>query len=201
MFSRPARRPPDAAPRRNAERAETTRTALLDAAHALFVGRGYAATSTPDICSAAGLSRGALYHHWADKADLLRAVLEREAADVRAAIDTAAAPAASPHDALRQGADAYLAAMAQRGRTRLLLIEGPAVLGPAEAAVLDAGHAAAALKQGLRAALRRDDAFTAALSSLLSAAFDRAALDIDAGADAVSTRKAMRWLIERLSAA
>ena len=200
MFSRPPRplKRSAATPRSNAERAETTRNALLDAAHSLFVERGYAATSTPDICSAAGLTRGALYHHWSDKSDLLRAVLEREAADVRAAIEEAAAPATSPAAALRLGADAYLAAMAERGRTRLLLVEGPAALGPAEMNALDASHAAAALKQGLRAALRRDDAFTSALSRLLSSAFDRAALDIDAGADPAVTRKAMRWLIGRL---
>jgi AcrR family transcriptional regulator len=203
MFSRPPPRSAraSATPRSNVERTQTTRAALLAAAHQLFVERGFAATSTPDICAAAGLTRGALYHHWADKSDLLRAVLEREAAAVRAAIDSAAAPAASAQDALRLGADAYLAAMAERGRTRLLLVEGPAVLGLAETAALDAGHAAAALEQGLRAALRRDEAFTAALSNLLSATFDRAALDIDAGADPAATRKALRWVIERLLAA
>ena len=203
MFSRlPPRKPrATAAPRSNLERTQTTRTALLDAAHSLFVAHGFAGTSTPDICAAAGLTRGALYHHWTDKSDLLRAVLEREAAAVRAAIDDAASHATSAQDALRLGADAYLAAMAERGRTRLLLVEGPAVLGAAETAALDASHAAAALRQGLRAALRRDESFIAALSNLVSAAFDRAALDIDAGADPAATRKAMRWVIERLLAA
>jgi AcrR family transcriptional regulator len=189
---------PTAAPRRNAERIATTRAALLDAAHALFVERGYAATSTPDICAAAGLTRGALYHHWADKADLLRAVLEREAVAVRDAIDAAASDAATPAQALLRGADAYLDAMAERGRTRLLLVEGPAVLGPAEVEALDARHFASSLEEGLRAALRRDRVFTAGLARLVSAAFDRAALDIASGTDPATARKAMRWLVERL---
>lgn len=185
------------APRSNAQRTQTTRTALLDAAQTLFVERGYAATSTPEICAAAGVTRGALYHHFADKRDLFVAVLEREASAVREAIDNAAAPAAtSARQALRAGADAYLAAMAERGRTRLLLIDGPAVLGP-EAQAIDNAQAGAALRDGLKAALRRDAAFTAALASLLSAAFDRAALDQALG-DAAAARKAMRWLLERV---
>lgn len=187
-----------AARRSNAERVATTRAALLDVAHQLFVERGYAATSTPDLCAAAGLTRGALYHHWADKADLLRSVLEREAIAVRTSIEEAADAAASPVEALLRGADAYLDAMAQRGRVRLLLIEGPAVLGPAEVQALDARHFAGPLELGLRAALRRDPAFIAALARLVSAAFDRAVIEIESGADPTATRKAMRWIIERL---
>ncbi len=184
--------------RSNAERSESTRAALLDAAHALFVERGYAGTSTPEICAAAGLTRGALYHHWADKRELLRQLLAREASAVSAAIDAASAGANSPAEALLLGADAYLDAMVQRGRTRLLLLDGPAVLGPSEMAELDMAHAAGALSLGLQQALRREPGFTAALSRLVSAAFDRAALDIDAGADPGSTREAMRWLLRRL---
>ncbi len=187
-----------AAPRPNAERIAATRAALLDAAHGLFVERGYAATSTPEISAAAGLTRGALYHHWADKADLLRAVLEREAEAVRHAIDAASSDAATPEQGLLRGADAYLDAMAERGRTRLMLVEAPAVLGTAELEALDARHFASALQQGLRATLKRDTGFTTALARLVSSAFDRAALDIAAGADPAAARQAMRWLVKRL---
>lgn len=186
------------APRTNAERIAASRAALLDAAHALFVERGYAATSTPEISAAAGLTRGALYYHWADKADLLRAVLEREAEAVRHAIDAACAGVVKPEQALLRGVDAYLDAMAKRGRTRLLLVEAPAVLGSAELQALDERHFAPVLQQGLRAALRRDTDFTTALARLVSSAFDRAALDIAAGADPAATRHAMRWLVKRL---
>lgn len=184
--------------RSNRERTDATRASLLQAARALFVRQGYAITSTPEICAAAGITRGALYHHFVDKQDLFRAVLEQEAAAVRADIQAAAPAGASPRDALVAGAEAYLEAMTLPGRTRLLLIEGPAVLGLAELRDLDERHAAGSLTQGLRAAGVGVDAGgppLAALSALLSAAFDRAALDIDAGTDARNLRKAMRWLL------
>lgn len=181
----------------NPERTEATRLALLDAAHALFVARGYAATSTPEICAAAGVTRGALYHHYADKRALFHAVLQREAVAVREAIDVATARPSTARHALLQGADAYLAAMAERGRTRLMLVDGPAVLGAAEVEAIDAALAQDALRVGLKAALGRDAAFTAALAALLSSAFDRAALD-QASGDAAAARKAMRWLVARV---
>jgi AcrR family transcriptional regulator len=184
--------------RSNRERTDATRASLLQAARALFVRQGYAVTSTPGICAAAGITRGALYHHFVDKQDLFRAVLEQEAAAVRADIETAAPAGASPQDALINGAEAYLDAMTLPGRTRLLLIEGPAVLGLAALRDLDERNAAGSLVEGLRAAGVGGDAggpSLAALAALLSAAFDRAALDIDAGADARAVRKAMRWLL------
>lgn len=184
--------------RTNRERTETTRLALLDAARALFVGKGYADTSTPEIAVAAGITRGALYHHFEDKRDLFRQVLQRESQAVAADIEAAAPEQLSPREALLEGSKAYLNAMTAPGRTRLLLIDGPAVLGMEEIMALDDTTSAASLRQGLeRAGVGRDEASLDALTPLLSAAFDRAALAIDAGADAEETRIAMLWLLER----
>jgi len=184
--------------RTNRERTETTRLALLDAARALFVGKGYADTSTPEIAVAAGITRGALYHHFVDKRDLFRQVLQRESQAVAADIEAAAPEQLSPREALLEGSKAYLNAMTAPGRTRLLLIDGPAVLGMEEIMALDDATSAASLRQGLeRAGVGRDEASLDALTPLLSAAFDRAALAIDAGADAEETRTAMLWLLER----
>jgi len=182
----------------NRERTETTRLALLDAARALFVGKGYGDTSTPEIAAAAGITRGALYHHFADKRDLFRQVLQRESQAVAADIEAAAPEQLSPREALLEGSKAYLNAMTAPGRTRLLLIDGPAVLGMEEIMALDDTTSAASLREGLvRAGVGKDEVSLDALTPLLSAAFDRAALAIDAGADVEETRTAMLWLLER----
>ena len=184
--------------RTNRERTETTRLALLDAARALFVGKGYADTSTPEIAVAAGITRGALYHHFEDKRDLFRQVLQRESQAVAADIEAAAPEQLSPREALLEGSKAYLNAMTAPGRTRLLLIDGPAVLGMEEIMALDDTTSAASLREGLvRAGVGKDEVSLDALTPLLSAAFDRAALAIDAGADVEETRTAMLWLLER----
>jgi AcrR family transcriptional regulator len=186
--------------RSNQERTEATRGALLAAARALFVQKGYAATSTPEIVAAAGITRGALYHHFADKRDLFRAVLEGEAQTVAAEIEQAAPATRSVRKALIAGSKAYLDAMTLPGRTRLLLVDGPAVLGSAEIFALDEAHAGRTLREGLRAAMgdRLAPPVTIeALATLLSAAFDRAALAIDTGGDAAAIRAAMIRIVER----
>lgn len=182
--------------RTNRERTEATRQALLDAARALFVSKGYSDTSTPDICAWTETTRGALYHHFTDKRDLFRHVLLREAEAVTADILAATPDGLAPRAALIAGSEAYLDAMTVSGRTRLLLIDGPAVLGRAEMLAMDEDNAADTLREGLLAAVPGADKVSVdALSSLLSAAFDRAALDIDGGADAAEVRAALLWLL------
>ncbi|NOK03864.1 MULTISPECIES: TetR/AcrR family transcriptional regulator [Myxococcus] len=185
--------------RSNDERSATTRQALVSASRALFVEKGYAQTSTPEVVAAAAVTRGALYHHFEDKQALLRAVLEREFAELRRAIDQATPPALDAREALIAGSLAYLDAMAVPGRTRLLLVDGPAVFGHAEMMALDEASAAGSLREGL-AALLGDGPLVPALASLLSAAFDRAALAISTGGDAKAYRAAMLALIERVTA-
>ncbi|NVJ05667.1 TetR family transcriptional regulator [Myxococcus sp. AM001] len=185
--------------RSNDERSATTRQALVGASRALFVEKGYAQTSTPEVVAAAAVTRGALYHHFEDKQALLRAVLEREFAELRRAIDGATPPALDAREALIAGSLAYLDAMAVPGRTRLLLVEGPAVFGHAEMMALDEATAAGSLREGLAAVLG-DGPWVPALASLLSAAFDRAALAISTGGDAKTYRAAMLALIERVIA-
>lgn len=185
-------------PRTNLERTQATRHALLEAARALFVDKGYADTSTPEVSAAAGTTRGALYHHFVDKRDLFRHLLLREAQAVKADILAAGNDDLSPRQALIDGAQAYLQAMTVPGRTRLMLIDGPAVLGLSESTAIDGDNAADTLREGLAAALDRDPAEIDALAKLLSAAFDRAALEIDAGAQPQAMRESMLWLLRRV---
>jgi len=187
-------------PRSNRDRTEKTRAALMQAARALFVDKGYADTSTPEIVAAAGITRGALYHHFEDKRALFRSVVTDEALAVASAIERETPDGLQPLDALLKGSVAYLDAMRVPGRTRLLLIEGPSVLGLAEMKKLDDENAARTLRDGLEAAINARGLPLAALADLLSAAFDRAALAIDGGEDAKAYRAAIAALIRRVVA-
>lgn len=186
-------------PRSNRDRTEKTRAALMAAARRLFIDKGYADTSTPEIVAAAGITRGALYHHFEDKRALFRAIVTDEALAVADAIERNAPAGLRPIDALLAGSSAYLDAMGVPGRTRLLLIEGPSVLGSAEMKKLDDAHAARTLRDGLEAAMTKGGASLAPLADLLSAAFDRAALAIDAGEDAGPYRAAIATLIRSVA--
>ncbi|MBO6538319.1 MAG: TetR/AcrR family transcriptional regulator [Rhizobiaceae bacterium] len=172
--------------RSNRDRTDATRAALIAAARALFVDKGYAATGTPEIVTAAGVTRGALYHHFADKEALFRAVVEQEAELVAADIERAAPPQASDvAAALSAGGRAYLEAMRLPGRTRLLLLDGPAVLGRAAMDEIDARHGNRTLREGLTAAMRAGALPRLpleALTGLLGAMYDRAALAVANGA-------------------
>lgn len=190
--------------RSNRERTEKTRSALVSASRALFVEKGYADTSTPEIVAAAGITRGALYHHFEDKRALFRAVVTDEAREVARAIEQSTPAQLTPTDALVAGSEAYLDAMRVPGRTRLLLIEGPSVLGPMEMKSLDEKNAARTLREGLVAAIGGKPAMSAeqltALTDLLSAAFDRAALAVAGGEDDRVYRSAIVLLIQRIVA-
>lgn len=193
MRSKPARRS-------NRERTETTRAELIAAARRLFIERGYADTATPDIAAAAGLTRGALYHHFADKKALFQAVVEDEARIVADTVDNASPEILEPREALFQGGEAFLAAMAEPGRTRLLLLDGPAILGRATMDEIDARHSARTLREGLAFAAEARALATNVpidvLASLLSSAFDRAALAIETGANPTHYRAALASIID-----
>ncbi len=117
--------------RTQAERSATTRGALVAAARRLWAERGYAAVGTPEIATAAGVTRGALYHQFADKAALFLDVVEDVETDVtrRIAERVAASGAQDPAAALHAAVDAWL----EEGRVpevrRLLLLDAPVVLG------------------------------------------------------------------------
>lgn len=185
--------------RSNRERTEQTRQALIDAGRRLFVEKGYAETATPEIVAAAGVTRGALYHHFEDKKALFRAVIECEAQAVAGAIEAHSASYDAPRVALLAGASAYFDAMMAQGRTRLLLLEAPAVLGPSTTATIDAENTEATLRAGLAAMLPEAGAMLEPLTSLLSAAFDRAAIAIEAGGERRDYEQAIAVLLDGLA--
>jgi AcrR family transcriptional regulator len=120
--------PYDEAMSRKVEQGEATRGKLVDVAIALFTADGYAGASTTEIVRRAAVTRGALYHHFADKEELFRAAYEAVERDIFHRC-RAAAQGREGTDALKEGIAAYLDACLENQVQRILLTEGPLVLG------------------------------------------------------------------------
>ena len=113
------------------QRSAATRQALVAAARRLWAARGYAEVGTPEIAAAAGVTRGAMYHQFADKAALFLAVVEAVEQDVMARLVAAVARsgAASPAAAIRAAIEPWLDICVDPEVRQLLLLDGPSVLG------------------------------------------------------------------------
>jgi AcrR family transcriptional regulator len=120
---------PQEEPRTQAERSEATRGALIAAARGLFAERGYAAVGTEEIVREAGVTRGALYHHFDDKRDLFRAVFEQLESELAERFASEALSRSDPWEAMLAGIDMYLEISADPAMHRIGLIDAPAVLG------------------------------------------------------------------------
>ena len=119
----------DAAPTRTqAQRRERTRGALIDAGRALFAERGYAGAGREEIVERAGVTRGAMYHHFNSKEALFQAVYEVVEAELCDAIAKSAMASSDPIEQLRLGARAFLDAAATGEVRRIVLLDAPAVL-------------------------------------------------------------------------
>src|SRR5215218_9570395 len=119
-------------PRRTqAQRRDETREALIAAARELFTERGYDAVGTEEIVRAAGVTRGALYHHFRDKAGLLEAAYERIEAESteRVARIVLGSELHSPLEAMKAGVEAFLDECAKPELRQVALTDAPAVLG------------------------------------------------------------------------
>lgn len=168
---------------RRAERSDATRARLVRAARELFAKRGYAAVGTEEIVRRARVTRGALYHHFADKRDLFRAVheqLEGELTDAIAA-ELAGAGTDDPVEALTTATRTFLDACTEPDIARITLLEAPSVLGWEEWRRIDEqyglGLTIAGLTMGMEAGrLRRQP--VRPLAHLLLAAMGEAGMVI-----------------------
>jgi len=179
------------------ERSEATQQALIETASLVFASDGFAGAATPNLTGLAGVSRGALYHHFGDKAGLLRAVLEKQLKEL-ATIVEASPRLEDPVDDLINAGEAYLDAMQEQGRVRLLYVEGPAVLGMESMRELDQKHGVRTLRDGVARAVREGaihDVDVDATADLLSALYEMAATK-----GTTEHRQALRAFIEGLRA-
>ncbi|MGH7525832.1 MAG: TetR family transcriptional regulator [Gemmatimonadales bacterium] len=134
-------------------RSAATREKLISVARPLFAERGFDAVPAEEIVGRAGLTRGALYHHFGGKEGLFDAVHEALHRDIGERIERAAERAGGPWEALIAGCLAFLDACADRKIQRVMLRDAPVVLGWERWRAVDAAHGLGLLKAGLREAM------------------------------------------------
>lgn len=188
---------------RRAAQAAATRAALVDAARRLFVEKGYHATGTEEVVAEAGVgTRGALYHHFADKQALFEAAFIAVEEDlVMEAAKNLADPADGALNQLRQGLIGFLDASLTPHVQRILLIDGPAVLGWLRWRELESRYGLGAIRAMLERAVGEGDLAAGqpvdALAHVLLAAADETALFI---ANAPDQRAARDQGVQALNA-
>ena len=185
--------------RTQADRRAATREALLAAAREEFVEHGFAAAATEAVVLRAGVTRGALYYHFPDKAALLAAVVEAVAAEVHDAVADAASRSTSPRQALADGMRAYLDACLSADARTIYLVDGPAVLGWRRWREIDGAYSARLLREGVGETLAGESGRDAdALTTLLSGACNEAALWLADAPDDTDRKRAIDLAVDDL---
>jgi len=173
--------------------ADETRKRVIDTARRLFSENGYFATGTTEIVEAAGVgTRGALYHHFENKEALFLTVLEAVEADLGARV-AVTLTGASWYERLLQALSGFLdAAVEEPDVRRILLIDGPAVLGWDRWREIETRHGLGAIRHMLDEGVKEGSlrvADTDAMAHLLLSLVDEAALFI---AHAANPKRARR---------
>ena len=184
-----------------AAKAAESRAALVSAARRLFIEKGYFATGTEEIVAAAGVgTRGALYHHFEDKRALFLAVFEQVEQDLIAAAGDVP-PVGGAFDVLRGGLLGFLDASLTPEVQRVLLIDGPAVLGWQEWRELEERYGLGVIRSLLGLAVS-DGTLPPqpidALAHVLLAAVDEAALFIANADDKQAAKEQAVGTVDRL---
>ena len=177
-----------------AEQVAQTRGALVAAGRRLFGEKGFRATSVEDLAREARVTTGALYHHFPTKTALFEAVFMQAHTDLMTASTKAAQGASDGIDELARGFEAFLDGVLQPDMQRILIVDGPAVLGLARYTELDEQYAHAVIVHSLTAAAEAgtitvEDPETA--TRLLLGALTRGAMLIANSPDPVETRHAV----------
>jgi AcrR family transcriptional regulator len=193
-------RPPSA---RRAEHAADTRGALITAARRLFAAHGFDGTGTEQIVAEARVTRGALYHHFRDKADIFRAAMGEAAADVATRLidEQLAAEAESPMAEIRDGVSAFLDVCVDGDFQRIVLVDGPRVLGAEAWEDLVERYGRSLLEEWLRRCMSTgdlDQVPVRALARLLIAMLTEASLAIARADDPTAERAALGEVLDRI---
>jgi AcrR family transcriptional regulator len=187
---------------RKAEQSEATRAELVKVARRLFAQRGYGDVATEEIVRAAGVTRGALYHHFTDKRDLFRAVYEEVESDLTQRIAAEALKTATnPLEGMRAASSAFLdACMDDPEVQRITLLDAPAVLGWEEWREIGTRYGLGLIQASLQAAMDEgliDEHPVKPLAHILLGSLDEAALVVARADDDGQTRAEVGEALDR----
>ena len=188
-------------PNKNVARGEATRGQLIAVARRMFADRGYEDTSIEAVLREAGVSRGSLYHHFASKEALFEAVAEDVETTVGEQTIAATAGTDGPVAALRAASLAWVRLAGDPVVQRILLIDGPSVLGWERWRAMEERHALGAIRMVVQAAapqahLRPELADT--LAHVLLASVNEVALLVARSDDPQAAMKAGEEAVDEL---
>jgi AcrR family transcriptional regulator len=186
---------------KKAEQSEATRGALVTGARELFAERGYAAVATEEIVQRAGLTRGALYHHFRDKRALFRAVVEQLEEESVERIASSALEQPDPWQMQITALNAYLDGCLDSAVQRILLVDAPSVLGSEEWREIEAKYGLALVRMGLESVMQAGliaEQPVEPLAHLMLGALAEAGLMIARSEDPQKARQEVGESVERL---
>jgi AcrR family transcriptional regulator len=205
MNEQQATAPPQAVPGKRVAQGRATRGQLIEVATSLFAERGYEGTSIEAVLAAAGVSRGALYHHFAGKEALFTAVLETISERITVEITEAVRDCTDPVDAMHTGALAWIDMAGDPVIQRVMLVDAPSVLGWEQWRAMDEGRTVGAMRVMLQAVSdsgRLPQKLVEPFSHMILAALDEAAMVVarapDSRAAVAEGRQAVEELLNRL---
>jgi AcrR family transcriptional regulator len=186
---------------RKAEQSEATQAALIAAARELFASTGYAAVPTEEIVQRAGVTRGALYHHFRDKQDLFRAVVEKLEQETVERIAATALTASDPWQQQQTALAAFLDVCLEPDVQRIILTDAPSVLGLEAWREIEAKYGLALVRAGLQLVMEAGliaEQPVDPLAHLIMGALGEAGLVIARAADPKAARAEVGASVERL---
>jgi AcrR family transcriptional regulator len=187
--------------RTQAERSDATRAALVAAARPLFAERGYAGVGAEEIVQAAGVTRGALYHHFGGKPGLLEAVYRQIEQELTEQIVEGALGGSDPLEAMRLAIGVFMDASIEPDVQRIVLLDAPAVLGWERWREIAADYGLGLIEGGLRSAIEAGQIAeqpVKPLAYLLMGALDEAAMLVARAEDPKAAKAEVTATLDRV---
>jgi AcrR family transcriptional regulator len=187
--------------RSQAERSQATRETLIAAARKLFAERGYAAVGTEEIARSGGVTRGALYHHFDGKRELLEAAYEQVEGELTQRIAEGALSGSDPLGAMRAGTEEFLKECLRPEVQRIIMLDAPAVLGWTRWREIASAHGLGLIEASLQAAMdagQIEEQPSKPLAHVLMGALDEAAMLVARSEDPEGTRIEVAATLNRI---